>query len=113
MIKAIALIKRKPGLSMDEFSRHYEEVHAPLALRHFPVIKRYVRNYVSLPPGAEELEFDCITEFWYENMEGLQAAIDTRRSEARQLMHDDEESFMDRSKMITFLVEEKVSEIQG
>jgi len=36
MVKTIALIKRKPGLSREEFIRHYEEVHAPLALKHVP-----------------------------------------------------------------------------
>ena len=60
MIKAISLLKRKPGISLEEFSKHYEEVHVPLAMRHFP-FKRYARNYVA-SPGAEELGFDCITE---------------------------------------------------
>ena len=75
MIKAIGLIKRKPGLSREEFVKHYEEVHAPLALKYFPTIKRYVRNHIITPSGAEEPQFDCITEFWYDDMEGYQAVL--------------------------------------
>jgi len=72
MIKAISLLKRKPGISLEEFSKHYEEVHVPLAMRHFP-FKRYARNYVA-SPGAEELGFDCITEVWFETMADCEAA---------------------------------------
>ena len=109
MIKAIALTKRKPGLSLEEFSRHYEEVHVPLALKYFPAIKRYVRNYVITPPGVEGPEFDCISEYWYGNIEEQQAAINFWQSEAGQVIRDDEESFMDRRKTVFFLVEEKVT----
>ena len=112
MVKAIALIKRKPGLSREEFVRHYEEVHAPLAVKYFPTLKRYVRNHIITPLGAEEPEFDCITEFWYEDMEGLQAVVDALgdyETEIGQIFRDDEETFMDRSKTVAFLVEEKVS----
>jgi len=109
MIKAIALVKRKSGLSHEEFQRHYEEVHAPLAMKYLLTIKRYVRNYVIAPGGAREPEFDCVTEFWYENMGGLQAARDLLRSEAGRVIREDEESFIDRSKVVSFLVEEKAT----
>ncbi len=109
MIKGMSLIKRKPGLSQEEFSRHYEEVHVPLALRHFP-FKRYVRNYVISPPDAEEPGFDCITEVWFDTMEDCQAAAEFSISEAYQVISEDEEKFMDRSKIVAFLVEEKVTE---
>lgn len=109
MIKAMSLIKRKPGLPREEFSRHYEEVHVPLALRHFP-FKRYVRNYVIASPGAEELDFDCITEVWFDTMEDCQAAAEFSASEAYQVISEDEDRFMDRSKIVAFLVEEKATE---
>ena len=109
MIKGMSLIKRKPGLSQEEFSRHYEEVHVPLALRHFP-FKRYVRNYVITPPGIEEPDFDCITEVWFDTMEDCQAAAEFSVSEAYRVISEDEDRFMDRSKIVAFLVEEKLSE---
>ena len=95
--------------SREEFLKHYEEVHAPLALKHLPSIKRYVRNYVVTRPGVEEPGFDCITEIWFDNMEGLQSAMHFWKSEAGQVIRDDEGIFMDRGKLVTLLVEEKAS----
>ena len=111
MIKSIGLFKRKPGLSQEEFAKHYEEVHAPLALKYFSTLfKRYVRNHVITPPGAEEPEFDCVTEIWFESMEDMKTVADFWQSEAGEVIRRDEETFMDRDKLISFIVEEKVSE---
>jgi len=112
MIKSIALIKRKPGLSREEFIKHYEEVHAPLALKHFPTFKRYVRNYVITVPGTEEPDFDCITEFWFDDIEGAMAvteALGDYKTEIGKIFLDDEEKFQDRGRTRTFLVDERVS----
>jgi uncharacterized protein (TIGR02118 family) len=76
MIKSITLIKRKPGLSREEFIKYYEEVHVPLSLKHFPTFRRYVRNYVVAPFGTEEPDFDCIMEVWFDDAEGAQAVSD-------------------------------------
>ena len=110
MIKAIALIRKKPGLSQDEFQKHYEEVHVPMALKYLPSFKRYVRNYVVAPPGGEAPEFDCITEIWYEDMQGYQESLDFYGTEAGQSLREDDESIRDTSKFFFFIVEEKVSE---
>jgi uncharacterized protein (TIGR02118 family) len=109
MIKVMALIKRKPTVSHEEFVRHYEEVHAPLALKLFPMIKRYVRNHLVAPLGAPEPDFDCITEFWFDSPESAQAVVDIRMSPAGKPIRDDEETFMDMSKMVSFLVDERVT----
>jgi uncharacterized protein (TIGR02118 family) len=109
MIKAISFLKRKPGISREEFARHYEEVHAPLAMKHFP-FKRYVRNYVIGDPDADVPGFDCITEVWFETMEDCEAAAEFSMSEDYKVISDDEEKFMDRSSIVAFLVEEMVSE---
>jgi uncharacterized protein (TIGR02118 family) len=108
MIKAISLLKRKPGISLEEFSKHYEEVHVPLAMKHFP-FKRYARNYLS-GADAEQLGFDCITEVWFETMEDCEAAAAFSASKAYKVISDDEERFMDRAKIVAFIVDERVTE---
>ena len=50
MVKAIALLRRNPGLSPEQFRKRYEEVHAPLAKRLFPFMRKYVRNYATAAP---------------------------------------------------------------
>ncbi len=107
MIKVMVMIKRKPGISHEEFCKHYEEVHVPLALKLLPTIKKYVRNHVVTFPGTEELGFDCITEFWYDDMEGVQASLDTLNSDAGQVIHNDEATFMDKDKQVVLLVDER------
>ncbi len=109
MVKVMFLVKSKPGVSREEFCRHYEEVHVPLALKCFPTFKRYVRNYVVTLPDAEEPGFDCITEIWFDNMEACQETVDLWGSEAGQAIREDEETFMDRDKTVSFLVEEKAT----
>jgi len=114
MVKGIALLKRKPGLSPEEFRKHYEGSHAPLALKLVPTIRKYVRNYVTttaFPPGAEEPEYDCITEQWFDDMEGFQAMMDTAGTEDGRVIAEDEEKFLDRTKTVYILVKEVESEI--
>ena len=85
MIKTIAFIKRKSTITREEFARHYEEVHAPLAIKIFPTIKRYARNHIIKTLGGEEPDFDCISEFWFDDEEGIRAVFETWGSAARRL----------------------------
>ena len=113
MIKSIFLIKRKPTITREEFVKHYEEVHVPLVLKHLPWIKGYVRNYVVEIPGSEELGYDCITEFWNDGLEDLVKSEDFLKSDAGQVIIEDEEKFIDIESRIILLVDEKISEIEA
>ena len=66
-----------------------------------------MRNYVVALPGTEGLSFDCITEFWYDDMDGAQASLDTLNSDAGQVIRDDEATFMDKDKQVVLLVDER------
>jgi len=112
MVKAIAFLKRNPGLSPEQFRQHYEEIHAPLAKRLFPFIRKYVRNYVtSMPftPKVKEPKFDCITEEWFDSMEGFQAMMDIYASEAGRPMREDEKELFDMTRVVYLFVDEVAS----
>jgi uncharacterized protein (TIGR02118 family) len=109
MVKAIALLKRKEGLSLEEFVEHYEKIHVPLILKYSTGVKRYVRNYVSGNGDKDQSSFDCITEIWYEDMTAYETSVGVWLTEKGQVIIDDEESFLDRSKIKFFLVNEVVS----
>jgi len=114
MVKAMLLLKRKPGLSLAEFRQQYEEVHAPLVLKQYPTPRKYVRNYITtnvMPAGVEELDFDCITEIWFDD--SVQTVIDavTGGGDAGQAMHHSGKVFLDTPKMVYLIVEEVESEI--
>lgn len=120
MIKVMMLVKRKPGMSREEFVRHYEEVHAPLSLKLLPYYAKYVRNHFVRTIEGGEPEFDCITEFWFEDAKTARALTDALGgsdvdggygTELGRIFHDDEERFIDRSTRVSFIVDERVSDI--
>ena len=111
MIKTIAFVKRKAGISREEFARHYEEVHAPLAAKLFPTFRKYVRNHIVAVASGPEPDFDCISEFWFDDAEGYQAVLEVLNSEAGKVIHADEETFMDTSHRVSFVVDQRVSRL--
>lgn len=52
MIKIVMFVKRKEGISREEFIRHYEKVHAPLSLKLLPKYEKYggEKSRANLPP---------------------------------------------------------------
>ena len=112
-VKLVALLKRKPGTSMEEFEEHYENVHIPLVLRIAPHICHYIRNYIYHDSALANLDSlpsascDVITEAWFETEEDFRKFNeDIARPEVRQLIIDDEMKFLDRAAHRMFLVKE-------
>lgn len=115
MIKAIALLKCKAGLSREAFIDYYEHHHVPLILELQPRICGYRRNFIDLAgafiyPGATAPDFDVITELWYPDRAAFDAsmAAATNPDIAGRIARD-EENFLDRSKTRMFVVEEFIS----
>jgi hypothetical protein len=108
LIKAIALIKRRPDILREQFARHYEEVHAPLALQFFRDWRAYIRNHVVETLRGGEPAFDCISEFWYSDWKGIEETVKFMASAAAEPLRDDELSFMDRPGNVSFIVSEEV-----
>ena len=108
MVKVIAMLKRKDGLTLEEFLRYWKGKHGPLILKLFPELKRYVQNTpVRLPRGGE-LQFDGIAELWFDDLESWRRAADFYLGDEGKPIRDDEERFLDRSKLVFFVAEEKL-----
>lgn len=80
MYKQLSIMKRKPGLSMDEFIEQYESRHAKFGEILFANAAHYARRYVRpqrnpLTGETKELDFDVIMEIWWESEEDFQAAM--------------------------------------
>jgi uncharacterized protein (TIGR02118 family) len=81
-VKLIALLKAKPGMTREEFSRRWVEGHAPLTLR-FKNLKGYRIN-VAIDEHQEiegELPFDGTAELWWDSIEEMQADFASREAE--------------------------------
>jgi uncharacterized protein (TIGR02118 family) len=107
MIKRASLLARKPGLSHEEFVKHWAEVHAPLA-RACPGISRYTLTIIRSASTRKdvlpiEVRVDGIAELWFKD----QAAFDAyQASPATKRLRDDGATFIGRE--IDFVAEEKV-----
>jgi uncharacterized protein (TIGR02118 family) len=64
-IKRIPFLRRRAGMTREDFAAHWSDVHAPLARRHHPSLWRYVQNVVLdvVTPGAPPV--DGIAELSY------------------------------------------------
>lgn len=108
MVKVITTIKRKEGISKEEFYRYWEEVHGPLIKRTLPGVKRYIQNHAAKLPGSGQPQYDGVVEIWFEDMDAWRKAGEFFRSEGGKVITDDEAKFIDRSRMVSFIAEEKV-----
>jgi len=107
MIKVITLLKRKKGLSLDEFYSYWREKHAPLALQHNPQMIKYVQNHGVILPSGEQV-YDGVAETWWPDMDTFQAAVEVLQTEAGKPHLEDLERFVDFGQMVSIVTEEKV-----
>lgn len=78
MIKFIALMKRKAGMTFEAFKQQYESGHAPFAAPHMPRATHYERRFLTPLPSpfagdGDSNSFDVLTEVWYEDRTAMEA----------------------------------------
>ncbi len=106
MIKILLLVNRKPGLSREDFRRHYETTHAPLAASQLKHLVRYVRNHVT-DQFRTDFECDVVTEFWFDYSGPWREAREALLPQAMlDLFAEDEAKFMDRASMRVLVIEQ-------
>ena len=107
MVKSMSFLKRKSGITREEFMRYWKEVHGPIASRIIPGLKRYVQNHPVDIPGVES-EFDGIAEIWWESLEAAMKFPAWHASEEARPLREDEEKFFDTSKRTRFFAQEHI-----
>lgn len=91
MIKMIFTMKRKAGLSREEFRDYYETRHVPFISALLPAPQSYRRNYLT----GEEADFDVITEIVYASPAAAEAAQEAMaRPEVGAAIQADEAHFI-------------------
>lgn len=104
MIKLVALLKRKNGITLEEFSQHWHHEHAPLVLKTLPEIRRYIQNHAVRVPGGEQ-KFDGVAEVWFDDIQSWRQSFLGDRGKP---ILDDEEKFLNRTESIFMVAEERV-----
>lgn len=112
MYKLISLSKRKPGMSQEEFAKHWYEVHGKLILDKLPprikaIIKKYAQYPVVQIPGHLQ-PYDGVAEFTFEDYESLRAWNKFYLSDEAKVFRDDQANFSDPSTFVWVITEERV-----
>jgi uncharacterized protein (TIGR02118 family) len=76
VIKLICFVRRKPGMTADEFHRYWREEHGPLVARtkmgsH---VLRYEQNHV-VRLNDDGDGYDGVTVQWFESVEAFYASV--------------------------------------
>jgi uncharacterized protein (TIGR02118 family) len=117
MIKLVYLLRRKPGMSREEFRHYWEHVHGPgvpaaADLLHF---RRYVQVHTIETPvddiwrigRSKDEPFDGVAECWWDDLETLQQAMVTDEGKLGLFATlEDEVNFIDTERSIIFMAEE-------
>jgi uncharacterized protein (TIGR02118 family) len=69
MIKAVILLKRKDGMTLQDFSDWMLKEHVPLALK-LDGLKRYQVNIAKDPDN----DYDGVSELWFDSEDAMLAA---------------------------------------
>lgn len=93
-VALVYFVKRRAGLSFDDFAAHYRDRHAPLARVHHPGIARYVQNFVASPDPDGDAPFDAVSELWFASEEDARTRF-YRDGESRRVIGEDVLRFLD------------------
>lgn len=109
MLKMTMLLKRKPGLSHDEFVRHHIERHGPL-FRSIPEAKVHCLRYIQTHPvhlttdAASNANYDGTAELWFDSEAGMAAVLGS--ATYRNTVFPDERTFLDHENTLTLVGEQ-------
>jgi uncharacterized protein (TIGR02118 family) len=110
MIKLVCLMKRRAGMTFEEFVEHYETRHRPLVLSFNPRARRYARRYLQphsnlVYSAQEDSPYDVITEIWFDTPDEFDQGIGRMATpEAAAAIAADSDRLFDMSKAHFFTV---------
>ncbi len=103
-IKVCELLRRRPGMSVEEFQAYWREVHGPI-VSELPGLRRYTQSHPLLGGyrTGRPLPYDGVAELWFDDKEGLRAIAGTN---AFARAKADEPNFIDTTKMVELVLDE-------
>src|SRR5260370_4725735 len=105
MSKLVYCITKKPGLTDQEFSDYWKNVHGPIGAR-IPGLRKLVQSHRLLVPGDKyQRDYDGVAELWFDDMEALLAP---RQSPAWKAARQHEANLLDHKTVAYSLSEEHV-----
>lgn len=117
MIKVVYCMRRKVGISRQEFLAHWAEVHVPIVLANLEVLRlmRYVRTTPRDHPYSRRVErpdvmqppYDGIAELTWASLEDIRLAFESEEARTVQrLLAQDEAHFIDHANSCRWVADE-------
>lgn len=117
MIKVVYCMRRKAGLSHEQFLAHWTQVHVPIVMANLDVLRlsRYVRTLAQTHPFSARVErpgvmqppYDGIAELAWASEEDMHLAFESPQAVAVQrLLAKDETHFVDAAGSCRFVSQE-------
>src|SRR4030081_2073272 len=118
MIKLVFVIRRREGITREEFQRYWKEERAQLVKRHAGLlrVRRYVQTHardtdlddaLAGSRGSEPRQYDCVSELWWDSIDDhVQTAASEEGQTAQQALLEDERRFIDVANSPIWLGEE-------
>lgn len=119
MYKVVMPLRRKPGMSVDEFRNYYECHHRLIGEKYLTgYATRYMRRYIDPMPSADgsllDPDFDVLLEIWFPDEQTFQTCAATFVTpEAEKEIREDEERLFDRTHMPMYVLQESESELDA
>ena len=118
MLKMIFCVRKKEGISEEEFYDYWLNSHGPLVTSHATSmnIKRYVQSHtvdsdlghvISAARGMKTPGFDGIAEIWWDSREDLDLVLQTKEGQSSSvILAEDEARFIDMENSTIFFTNE-------
>lgn len=121
MAKIIFFLKRKPGITPEQFRTHYENSHVRYAQKYIGhLLTGYVRSYPTfamldpsnVPAGTEpkpyDIGYDCITEMRVKDMADIEEIGSIFNDpQIQPILKEDERKFLDDSQTVMIICDEE------
>lgn len=112
MIKVIAAVARRPGMTSAEFFAYIQNVHGSITADNPLTIHRYVQNHVydgafgakSEKTHSQFPSRDCITELYFEDADALKSTF--TNNYVKKVVGPDGQNFSDEANALSIVVEE-------
>jgi len=105
LVKGVYQLKRKDGMSVDEFRRYWIEVHGNLGSK-LSGLRRYVQSHlIDEAYLYARPHFDGVAQLWFDNADAMRAAFDSQQGKA---LAEDGPKFIDVPALRVFVAQEHI-----
>ncbi len=110
-VKNVEFVSHKPGMPIEDFQKHWREIHGPLGAA-IPVVKRYVQSHtrLSIYNSGKTPLYDGVALTWFDSTQAMRTSATTPEYDRTR---EDEPNFIAAGKLPVIITKEHVIVGQG